>query len=335
MPSNPTARVFNIQKYSIYDGPGIRTIVFFQGCPLSCLWCSNPEGQTARPQILLSRNLCTLCGACVKACPNSLHAIKGDPPVHILSHEGCTGCGACVEACPNDALAQCGSEMTLEQIMDVVLEDREFYETSGGGMTASGGEPLSQAEALEALFSSCRNEGISTAIETSGFAPHAVLERVAPLTKLFLYDLKHMDDGIHKKLTGVSNRQILENLAWLLDNEYAVRVRMPLINGCNTDDAEIAARVRFLLPWKGSVGFRGWISCPITRWASKSTNSSTCPTASTTGLRLVRKLWNVYGNSLTKPAFPSPSSAINGVFSNTGKNEHNDILGLSSDRYPL
>lgn len=114
MPSNPTARVFNIQKYSIYDGPGIRTIVFFQGCPLSCLWCSNPEGQTARPQILLSRNLCTLCGACVKACPNSLHAIKGDPPVHILSHEGCTGCGACVEACPNDALAQCGSEMTLE-----------------------------------------------------------------------------------------------------------------------------------------------------------------------------------------------------------------------------
>ena len=94
MPSNPTARVFNIQKYSIYDGPGIRTIVFFQGCPLSCLWCSNPEGQTARPQILLSRNLCTLCGACVKACPNSLHAIKGDPPVHILSHEGCTGCGA-------------------------------------------------------------------------------------------------------------------------------------------------------------------------------------------------------------------------------------------------
>ena len=229
MTSNLTARVFNIQKYSIYDGPGIRTIVFFQGCPLRCLWCSNPEGQITRPQILLSRNLCTLCGACVKACPNSLHAIKGDPPVHLLSHEGCTGCGACVEACPNDALAQCGSEMTIEQIMDVVLEDREFYESSGGGMTASGGEPLSQAEALEALFSSCRNEGISTAIETSGYAPHAVLEKIAPLTKLFLYDLKHMDDGIHKKLTGVSNKQILENLTWLLDNEYAVRVRMPLI----------------------------------------------------------------------------------------------------------
>ena len=137
MPSNPTARVFNIQKYSIYDGPGIRTIVFFQGCPLSCLWCSNPEGQTARPQILLSRTLCTLCGACVKACPNSLHAIKGDPPVHILSHEGCTGCGACVEACPNDALAQCGSEMTLEQIMDVVLEDREFYESQSASLSMS------------------------------------------------------------------------------------------------------------------------------------------------------------------------------------------------------
>lgn len=202
-------------------------------------------------------------------------------------------------------------------------------------MTASGGEPLSQAEALEALFSSCRNEGISTAIETSGFAPHAVLERIAPLTKLFLYDLKHMDDGIHKSLRASATDRFLKT--W---PGFSI-TSTPSVCACLSSMAVTLmtpkSRPASVFSCHGRVlsVSGGWISCPITRWASKSTNSSTCPTASTTGLRLARKLWNVYGNSLTKPAFPSPSSAINGVFSNTGKNEHNDILGLSSDRYPL
>ena len=130
MTSNLTARVFNIQKYSIYDGPGIRTIVFFQGCPLRCLWCSNPEGQITRPQILLSRNLCTLCGACVKACPNSLHAIKGDSPVHLLSHEGCTGCGACVEACPTQAIKMPFLPQKVQGASTVVVEDEDAVTAS-------------------------------------------------------------------------------------------------------------------------------------------------------------------------------------------------------------
>ncbi|MBR5050237.1 MAG: 4Fe-4S binding protein, partial [Desulfovibrio sp.] len=133
MSPHASAKIFNVQKYSIYDGPGIRTIVFFSGCPLSCLWCSNPEGQRLEPAVRLFQNLCAACGACVPACPEGLHAIAGEPPVHTVKGAGCTGCGACVQACPEKALAISGEERSIDSLLEEVLEDRVFYETSGGG----------------------------------------------------------------------------------------------------------------------------------------------------------------------------------------------------------
>ena len=266
MPAEIRARVFNIQKYSIYDGPGIRTLIFLQGCPLRCLWCSNPEGQTAGPKLLFSRNLCTRCGACVAACPRGVHEIAGDPPQHRLRRENCVGNGACATVCPQRALALSGREMGVAELMAVVMEDWEFYETSGGGLTVGGGEPLMQPEALFALLTACREQGISTVLETSGHAPAETLARVAPLVGLFLYDLKHMDSARHRELTGVGNELILDNFKRLLDMGHALRVRLPLIEGCNADDAALEPLADFLAARKDAPGFRGVDILPYHRF---------------------------------------------------------------------
>lgn len=257
MQASRTARIFNIQKYSIYDGPGIRTLVFFQGCPLRCLWCSNPEGQAFEPMILFNSNLCTSCGSCVPVCPEHLHAYSGTPPLHTVDHDGCTGCGACAHVCPQRALALGGKAMSVDEILAVVLEDREFYETSGGGVTVGGGEPLVQWLAVSALLDVCQREGVSSALETSGHAEAEVIRHIAPRVNLFLYDIKHMDSQRHRELTGVGNERVLKNLTWLLENGYNVRVRMPLVNGCNADENEMRARGAFLAPWKDCAHFKG------------------------------------------------------------------------------
>ncbi|MDE7240605.1 choline TMA-lyase-activating enzyme [Desulfovibrio sp.] len=255
------ARIFNIQKYSIYDGPGIRTLVFFQGCPLRCLWCSNPEGKEARSRIMWNAGFCAHCGRCVAACAQGLHAIAGSPPRHEFREEAgegrCEGCGACANACPERALALSGRRMSIDEIMAVVLEDRVFYQTSGGGLTLGGGEPLAQPEAAVALLTKAKAEGISTAVETCGHVPADTVARVAPLADLFLYDIKHMDSGRHKELTGRDNTVILENLKSLLASGAQVRVRMPLISGCNADLEEMRARAGFLQAWRDAPGFRG------------------------------------------------------------------------------
>ena len=255
------ARIFNIQKYSIYDGPGIRTLVFFQGCPLRCLWCSNPEGKEPRSRIMWNAGFCAHCGRCVAACAHGLHALAGSPPRHEF-REGagqarCEGCGACVDACPERALALSGRRMSIDEIMAVVREDRVFYQTSGGGLTLGGGEPLAQPEAAVALLTKAKAEGISTAVETCGHVAPDVVARVAPLVDLFLYDIKHMDSGRHKELAGRDNALILENLCSLLASGAPVRVRMPLINGCNADMAEMRARAEFLRAWRDAPAFRG------------------------------------------------------------------------------
>lgn len=252
-----TAVIFNIQKYNMYDGPGVRTLVFFKGCPLRCQWCSNPEGQLHQYQIMLKREQCTSCGICVQVCPAGLHTLTADARHSVDRGRECVGCGRCVDACPTKALALAGERRTISSLMEVVEEDRPFYETSGGGLTVGGGEALMQPEALINLLETCHQQLINTAVETCGYARPEVLAGVAPHVDLFLFDLKHMDPERHRELTGVHNAMILGNLSWLLENHYNVKVRMPLLRGVNDDAQEIAQAIEFLLPYRELTNFRG------------------------------------------------------------------------------
>ena len=255
--SERTAFIFNIQKYNMYDGPGVRTLVFFKGCPLRCQWCSNPEGQPRQYQIMLKREQCTSCGSCMRICPAGLHTTDAGG-LHIVDRgRECVGCGRCVEACPSNALALSGEQRTISSLMEVIEEDRPFYETSGGGLTVSGGEALMQPEALINLLESCHQRFINTAVETCGYAPHEVLVKVAPHVDLFLFDLKHMDTDRHKMLTGVHNDRILDNLIWLLETRHNVKVRMPLLRGVNDDEEEIAQVIDLLRPYREQANFKG------------------------------------------------------------------------------
>lgn len=251
------ALIFNIQKYNMYDGPGVRTLVFFKGCPLRCQWCSNPESQLRPHQVLFKKDMCVHCGACVPVCPQGIHAIT-DGGVHVVNRElECIGCRQCEEACPASALAVVGEWKTISELMAVIEEDLPFYEVSGGGLTLGGGEALMQPEAAANLLMACRQQGIHTAMETCGYARPEKLMKVAEFTDLFLFDVKHMDSDRHHVLTGVRNESILSNLALLLDNRHNVKVRMPLLKGVNDGEGEILALVRFLAPYQEHKNFKG------------------------------------------------------------------------------
>lgn len=215
--------IFNIQRFSIHDGPGIRTVVFFKGCPLRCLWCHNPEGQIMRKEMVIWDDRCIGCKTCVKTCSNSA---AEDPTKCIL-------CGKCVEECPAGAREIAGKEMRIEEIIMEIEKDRVFYEQSGGGVTFSGGEPLFQYDFLITLLKKCKDKGIHSAIETCGYSPWEILSSVSGCTDLFLYDLKVMDEESHRKFTGVSNRKILENLKKLSSIHKSIVVRIPVIPGVN------------------------------------------------------------------------------------------------------
>jgi len=230
--------VFNIQKYSISDGPGIRTTVFLKGCPARCWWCHNPESQAPQPETTVMVSRCLACGECVTACPQGLGSGKQGAADCIL-------CGACVEACPPGARSLAGTEMTTAQVLAVVMQDRIFYEESAGGVTFSGGEPLMQFEFLRGLLVACREQGIRTAVDTGGFAPQEQLLEIAGLTDLILYDLKLMDDQRHRAATGLGNRPVLDNLAALGRVHGAIWVRVPIIPGVNDDGANLAETARF------------------------------------------------------------------------------------------
>ena len=252
------ALIFNIQKYNLYDGPGIRTLVFFKGCPLRCLWCSNPEGQKKNYQILFKKDLCTHCGACASVCPVGVHVMDFVEKKHSIKRNvECVGCGRCVMACSRKALSLTGELRSISEILDVIEEDRMFYQSSGGGVTLGGGEVLMQPDAAINLLSACKQRGINTAIETCGFARPEVIRKVAEVTDLFLFDIKHMDSVTHYRLTGVRNEQILENLQWLLENRANVKVRVPLLKGVNDGEADIEAMVKFLAPYKDQRNFKG------------------------------------------------------------------------------
>ncbi len=235
--------VFNIQRYSVHDGPGIRTTVFLKGCPLRCAWCHNPEGISPKREIMVIEGRCLGCGECRAVCPRAAEA-EGEGPLSPRVAE-CELCGACSAACPVEARRIIGEDMTVDQVMATVLQDRVFYEESGGGVTFSGGEPLMQSEFLYELLSACRLQGLHTAVDTCGMAPKDELLRIASLTDLFLYDLKLIEDTSHREYTGVSNKRILENLLALGKMHSTIWVRIPLIPGVNEHDSALEEAARF------------------------------------------------------------------------------------------
>jgi pyruvate formate lyase activating enzyme len=252
------AVIFNIQKYNMYDGPGVRTLVFFKGCPLRCKWCSNPEGQKQKPQVLFKKDLCVNCGACVSVCPVGVHKISPETGLHEIDYSvDCIGCRKCENACTESALSVVGETKTISELMAIIEEDMPFYEVSGGGLTLGGGEVLMQPEAAAALFMACKQRGINTAIETCGYAKAEALLKVAEFTDLFLFDMKHMNSERHHELTGVRNETILCNLETLLNNRFNVKVRMPLLKNVNDSEEEISQLIDFLTPFRDYRNFKG------------------------------------------------------------------------------
>ena len=242
--------IFDIKRYAIHDGPGIRSTIFFKGCPLHCPWCHNPEGQEPQPEIMWQANRCALeCTACVSSCPQM--AVKKEGKIVIINRQKCDLCGQCVEACLYEALEIVGREVTVEEVMVEIEKDRIFYEESGGGVTFSGGEPLFQPDFLEALLEACRQRDIQTAVDTCGYVSSEIMERIAEKVDLFLYDLKIIDDSTHQEYTGVSNKLIFNNLKILVKKKKPVIIRIPLISGINDDQPNIKATVNFLRSLNG------------------------------------------------------------------------------------
>ncbi len=239
-----TGTVFNIQKYSIHDGPGIRTTVFLKGCPLACQWCHNPESLAMPAEVVFFKNKCIGCGDCVQSCPNEALAIT-DLGL-VKAGEKCSLCAACTDICPTGAMERTGRLMTVAEVMKEVEKDRVFYEESGGGVTFSGGEALLQPDFLDGLLTACKAGGLHTALDTSGYAAWPVLDRIKDKVNLFLYDIKHMDDSRHKQYTGVSNQLILANLKKLAASDSKIRIRVPIIPGINDDEENIKAMGAFL-----------------------------------------------------------------------------------------
>jgi len=237
--SQRSGTIFDVKRFAIHDGPGIRTTVFFKGCPLACRWCHNPESQSARPEILFWAERCTGCGTCVDACPAG--AVSLEDGVAKTDRALCTGCGACVEVCSSEAREIAGEAWSLDRLLETIERDLLFFDESGGGVTLSGGEPLAQPEFALAVLAGCKERRIHTAVDTCGFAEWDVLDAVASQTDLFLYDVKHLDDDRHRELTGVSNVLILRNLERLSESGRKIWIRYPLIPSVNDAEGELVA----------------------------------------------------------------------------------------------
>lgn len=225
--------VFNLQRFSLHDGPGIRTTVFLKGCALSCSWCHNPESQATEPEVMVLEDRCIRCGVCVEACPAEVPVPGGGRGAEEVAL--CSVCGACVEVCPSGARRIAGRETDVDSLLAELERDRVFFDQSGGGVTFSGGEPLHQADFLRRALATCRREGLHTAVDTCGLAAPDELMAVAELTDIFLYDVKLIDDGRHREHTGAGNARILANLRKLVEARRRVWLRVPVIPGVNDD----------------------------------------------------------------------------------------------------
>ncbi|MDY6912904.1 MAG: glycyl-radical enzyme activating protein [Planctomycetota bacterium] len=237
--------VFDIQRFSIHDGPGIRTTVFMKGCPLKCLWCQNPESISSEPELMFFANRCIGCGQCVRLCPQKAQRAEADPQRKI-DRARCRLCLKCAANCPSTALQAAGRQMSVEQVMAQVRADSDFYASSGGGVTLSGGEPLAQPKFAAALLKQCKKEGFHTVLDTCGYCRWETFQKVLQFVDLVLYDVKLIDPEKHLKYTGVSNELILENLVKLSKNGVPVRVRVPIVPGCTDGRENIDALARFL-----------------------------------------------------------------------------------------
>jgi len=236
--------VFDIQRFSLHDGPGIRTTVFLKGCPLSCIWCQNPESISKEPELMFFEKRCTGCGECVRICPNKVHRFVNNK--RFIKRQFCKQCGKCISKCYSEALVMCGRSMSVSGIFEEIEKDRLFYKNSGGGVTLSGGEPLLQAEFSLKLLEECKERNINTVVETSGYARWEILEKALEYLDLVLYDIKQIDPVKHKTFTGVSNELILGNLEKLVGTGVPVNIRLPLIPSYNDQVSDLEKTVNFL-----------------------------------------------------------------------------------------
>lgn len=238
--------ISDIKRFAVHDGDGIRTTVFFKGCSLKCIWCHNPEGISFKPQLAYYENKCIDCGECVTVCPNNAHRTtdKG----HLFCRDLCMACGKCVDECLGSALTFYGKEVTVEELLPILLEDKDFYDTSGGGVTLSGGECICQADFCAELLKELKEKGINTAVDTCGFVPKDAIDKIMPYTDTFLYDIKAIDEDVHIKCTGQPNKLILENLKYIDSCGKEIEVRIPYVPEFN--DNQIDKIAEFLKPMK-------------------------------------------------------------------------------------
>ena len=246
------AKIFEIKRFAVHDGDGIRTTVFFKGCPLQCVWCHNPEGIFSQAELAYYAHKCIACGECLRVCPMGAHTMEEGN--HRFQREKCIACGKCETVCLGKALTLYGKEITVEELLPILLQDKAFYDASGGGVTLSGGECLLQVDFCAELLRRLKENGVSTAIDTCGFVSRRTLDKVMPYTDVFLYDIKAADEKVHTRCVGQGNKEILQNLVYLCEKGMRIEVRIPCVPDYNESEMEDIAKL--LVPMKEQLQVR-------------------------------------------------------------------------------